>query len=349
MRAIAEDPSDLRAWRDDQAFCAAVLPRVSRTFSLSIEGLPDHLREAVRVTYLLCRIVDTIEDERNLDRDRRNAYFDAFGKALSAPDDADERTAPDFSALQDDGAGGELCRGAARVFGALRALPPQQQAPIRRRVLEMSSGMRAYASRADSEVFVISDLGDLERYCYFVAGTVGQLLTSLFVRAIQSTPHVSHRDLRLQAVNFGIGLQMINILKDVATDFERGISYLPTSLVTAHGVERSRLLADVSRAPVRRIVSDIALRARGHLLRAIDYTLAWPLPAGAPIRLFCTVPLSLGLLTLDEIQHDDEALRSGREPKIGREAVHAIVLRAAECAGNDSALRALFRDVTPAV
>jgi len=56
--------TDAAEWAtaDDRAFCQAALPRVSRTFALSIEGLPETLRDAVRAAYLLCRVVDTVED-----------------------------------------------------------------------------------------------------------------------------------------------------------------------------------------------------------------------------------------------------------------------------------------------
>jgi farnesyl-diphosphate farnesyltransferase len=68
--AVALDP--------DAAYCEAILPRVSRTFALSIEALPDGLREPVRVAYLLCRVLDTVEDEPRLGHAARQALFDAF-------------------------------------------------------------------------------------------------------------------------------------------------------------------------------------------------------------------------------------------------------------------------------
>src|SRR5512140_312162 len=57
---------------EDTAFCIAILPRVSRTFALSIEALPEPLRAAVRTAYLLCRVVDSIEDEASLPAAQRN-------------------------------------------------------------------------------------------------------------------------------------------------------------------------------------------------------------------------------------------------------------------------------------
>ena len=64
--------------REDRDVCSDLLRRVSRTFALSIELLPTELREAVCVAYLLCRIVDTIEDDPDAPQDLREVLFDAF-------------------------------------------------------------------------------------------------------------------------------------------------------------------------------------------------------------------------------------------------------------------------------
>src|SRR5437879_6584962 len=71
--------------QDDRGFCEAMLPRVSRTFALSIQALPSSLRDAVTVAYLLCRIVDTIEDDPKM-RGARAELFDAFDAALAGGD-----------------------------------------------------------------------------------------------------------------------------------------------------------------------------------------------------------------------------------------------------------------------
>ena len=62
----------------DWDFCTASLRKVSRTFSRSIEVLPGDLRKAVTCGYLLCRIVDAVEDNEAFtigDRDERYREF----------------------------------------------------------------------------------------------------------------------------------------------------------------------------------------------------------------------------------------------------------------------------------
>ncbi len=51
----------------DELYQRSILESVSRTFALTIPLLPPNLEKVVGNTYLLCRIVDTIEDASCMD------------------------------------------------------------------------------------------------------------------------------------------------------------------------------------------------------------------------------------------------------------------------------------------
>ncbi|HLY74755.1 MAG TPA: squalene/phytoene synthase family protein, partial [Planctomycetota bacterium] len=52
--------------------CWEILPAVSRSFAMVIRWLPRGLDDAVMISYLLCRIADTLEDSvRNVGEKRR--------------------------------------------------------------------------------------------------------------------------------------------------------------------------------------------------------------------------------------------------------------------------------------
>jgi len=330
----------------EQAFCVALLPEVSRTFALSIEALPGSLRDAVRTAYLLCRIVDTIEDEADLPMAVRGPLFDLFDDAMA--DDTGDILAFDAACathhLGGDGPDGQLCRGASNVFAIFRALSPTQREAIRPSVLEMSRGMREYAQRAADSggPLRLTDMDDLERYCYFVAGTVGELLTALFELAAGPLDADRLAAVRERAVSFGLGLQMVNIVKDVATDLERDVCFLPQSLAHARGLTLESLLEPKNRGLGLEIVHEVCERARLHLIRAQEYTLLWPVPAGVPVRLFCAVPLALALATLNEVEVSDDTLRRGRVPKISRETVAHVLTDARDAVRDNIGLDALF-------
>ena len=58
-----------------------VLRQVSRSFALTIPQLPPTLRREVTNAYLLCRIVDTIEDEESLSLDQKRFFFQDLSKS----------------------------------------------------------------------------------------------------------------------------------------------------------------------------------------------------------------------------------------------------------------------------
>ena len=331
----------------DTEFCSTILPRVSRTFALSIEALPEPLRAAVRSAYLLCRVVDSIEDEPTLTSSHRNELFDIFDRLLEDGSDAAElERACARASVGSTGPDGELCRASGSVFRAFRALPALQRAAIRPHVLEMSGGMRSYCARASR--LRLADLPDLERYCYFVAGTVGNLLTALFEDTVAGLSEELRRALRERAVSFGIGLQMVNVVKDVAADFgERGVCYLPLDLAGKHGLKIDRLLDPGMRSAGVEVICAVCARAREHLRRAEEYVELWPTEgsggqAGRSVRLFCVVPLALALATLRVVEQGDETLRAETEPKVSRTTVARVLAGATGAAASNRALAALL-------
>jgi len=336
-------------WNTDHSFCVRLLPKVSRTFALSIGALPAALREAVRVSYLLCRIVDSIEDEAKVSAEERNRLFDSFDHLIS-----DDLASPESfeilstrADLGSDEAYRELCCGAGAVFRVFRTLPEAQRNAIRPHVQEMARGMREFAHRADVHGRLrLADMEELERYCYFVAGTVGQLLTQLFEQAVPNLSDEARAGIRSRAVSFGLGLQLVNIVKDVHTDLERGDCYLPQDLADQKGVPLDALLDPAYRPRALSMVRAVCSEARKHLDRAQEYTLSWPPHEGAPVRLFCAVPLALALATLREVEEGSDALRPGVTPRVSRTLVGSVLREAREAVTDNDALATMFRHYT---
>ncbi len=334
-----EAPANLER---DRAFCNEMLPKVSRTFALSITALPAALRDTIRVAYLLCRIVDTVEDDGVIDSRTRDKLFDQFDALMS-----DDRLSPAAfeKACAACSLGGTakadhvLCVESSAVFRAFRALAPEHRAAVRPHVLEMSRGMREFTRRADAAGKLrLGDMAELERYCYFVAGTVGKLLTALFELTVPSMPAHARSEARARAVSFGLALQMVNIVKDVAEDFGRGDCFLPTELARAEGITLDELLAPEHRPAALGVVRAVCDRAREHLRRAKEYTLLWPIDEGADVRLFCTVPLALALATLHEVEAGHDTLVPGRTPKVSRGVVWQVFRDAKRATGDNLTL-----------
>ncbi len=187
--------------------CWAILPRVSRSFALVIRWLPRRLDDAVMVSYLLCRIADTIEDSlRPAAEKRRLLAGFAAGLDAGRPEVPLDGYPREYECL--------MAR-TGEVLECYRSLPASARAVIRARVEEMCSGMSRWCDRE------IRTLADQNEYCYCVAGLVGLMLTDLF----RAYGHLADRDaeqLRPLAVDFGLALQKVNVLRDLRADLLRG-------------------------------------------------------------------------------------------------------------------------------
>ena len=328
---------------EDWAFCQSSLERVSRTFSRPIEMLSGDLQRAVTVGYLLCRIADTIEDDATLDAAMRERLLSGFLKALRTGV-ADPACEAQYRTQAGASADAELTCEHARVLRVYAALPASMRQAIQPWVEEMSRGMMLYSVRPANvgDLTATHTQADLERYCYFVAGTVGHMLTDLFIAELGDTAGASVREaLKRHAESFGVGLQFVNILKDVTDDWGRARSFIPVELCGAVGLDLKDLLNPSLRHLAHAAVAPLFVRARVLLEDALEYTLALPTEAEA-IRLFCLLPLWMAARSLVVADGNDAMFTAGAPVKITRSEVEDLIMWCAEHVGDDNALRAEF-------
>lgn len=323
----------------DVVYQDQILPDVSRTFALTIPQLPAALRTAVTNAYLLCRIADTIEDEPALSPLQTHAFLQRFVAALAGRGDAPtlvrdlatsltERTLP---------AERDLASNMQRVFSVTAALSEPQRAAIHRCVELMCYGMPRFQETAS--LHGLPRMTDLDDYCYYVAGVVGEMLTDLFC---DYSPVIARRRAGLQglAVSFAQGLQLTNILKDVWEDRSHGACWLPQEIFSPHGVELARLSPASCDPRFAAGLHELVAVAHAHLRNALDYTLLMP-AREAGIRRFCLWAIGLAVLTLQKINHNP-AFTAGAQVKVSRKAVALTRLLTDLGRRNDWVLRRLF-------
>ena len=107
------------------------------------------------------------------------------------------------------------------------------------------------------------DWPSLKRYCDRVAGAVGVL--SLHVFGFRDPAAVGH------AEDLGVAMQVVNIMRDVQEDAQRGRIYLPADDMAAHGVDEADVLGDRMTPGAAALMQQQADRAReyfagGHML-----------------------------------------------------------------------------------
>ena len=327
------------SWRSDDDFQSGMLQRVSRTFALTIPELPAVLCRVVPNAYLLCRIVDTIEDEPSLSGAKKNYFCQQFLRVLNVPQSAEafSRQLGGLLSGQTAPAEHELIRQIPRVIRITRSFSELQREALQRCVRTMAKGMGQFQLRGEKQG--LQSLEDLDRYCYYVAGVVGQMLTRLFCL---HSPEIAkkHDALMALAASFGQGLQMTNILKDVWEDYEHGACWLPRQVFAEENFDLHELTTAQNRQGFERGVRCLVGIAHGHLKNAISYSLLIP-KQETGIRNFCLWAIGLALLTLRKINRHPH-YTDGNQVKISRLSVKGTILATRLTGQNDRLLKLLF-------
>lgn len=180
--------------------CVAVLRRHSRSFTLASRLLPQGKRDEAAIVYAWCRRADDAIDQA---RDE-------------VPAVALRRLRRELDALHSGEASGDP------VLAAFAQVVQARRIPLRY-PQELLSGMQM-----DVEGVEYQSLEQLLGYCYRVASTVGLMMCHVM--------GVSQPAALRPAAHLGLAMQLTNICRDVAEDWQLGRLYLPADLLQRHGV-----------------------------------------------------------------------------------------------------------------
>ncbi len=247
------------------------LDQVSRSFAFCIVCLEEDLRFWVSISYLICRILDTVEDAPWSDQNLKLHAFEEFQDFMRLPPSANRVSVWVHSFPREiPKSEQDLLNDALLIFEDFHGLAPGAQSKIRRGVLNMSRGM-VYFSRSDRSR--LKNMAEVNQYCFFVAGVVGEVLTDL---QAEKLPFLNTENIYLLSHHFGIFLQKINLLKDQFGDEKEGRFLVPS---------RPQLLISLAR----------------NAKYSLEYIQSIPVQASG-YRLFCSWSFFLGVYSLDWIQ-----------------------------------------------
>lgn len=298
------------------AFVTHHLKGVSRTYALLIPMLPAGFSDAVGLAYLLMRIVDTIEDAPTMPDELRRTCLRELDGILLRGEAASPPSLP--KRLGELAAERELMTQSPDVLRRIAALDPQYAASARMCARQMIAGVQEMMDRAATRSMpypAIQDAAEMRRYCYFVAGVVGEMLCEMMAHLLRQPGLLKLREL---AVELGIGLQLVNILKDALKDSMHGRRYLPCTIE-----------GQVSPREVYRLA---LAEARKSLQIGTEFVLALPATAWQ-LRSFCGLPIAWGAMTLARAEQDESTA------KVGRGAIMASIERFTALARDDDGLR----------
>ncbi|MEE9411947.1 MAG: phytoene/squalene synthase family protein [Methylococcales bacterium] len=321
-------------------FQSAMLLGVSRTFALTIPQLPKQLHYTVGNAYLLCRAVDTIEDEPALTNAQRLQFCNQFVEVVRGQQSAESLSSELLPLLSKSTIPAEhqLIRELAQVIAITHSFPDAQYQALLTCVNTMAHGMPLFQ---ESEIkHGLPTQHDFDQYCYYVAGCVGEMLTQLFCD--YSAEINQHRDeMHRLSVSFGQGLQMTNILKDIWDDHQRGVCWLPQDVFQQCGYDLTQLSPDNNTTAFQHGLSYLVSQAYQHLVNALDYTLLIPAHEQG-IRKFCLWALGMALLTLQKI-HKHLDFQASQQVKISRRQVKTTIALSSITVSNNTLLKLLFK------
>ena len=214
------------------AYCLRVAKRSRSSFLPAMRLLPHEKRRALLAVYAFSRACDDVADEAGLEPGERPRRFADLRQLLH-----------DAYAGRTESSLGVALADAVRRHG----IPKEHFAQL------------ILGCESDGAVSRYESFSDLRTYCYRVASTVGLIGLEIF----------GYEDpvARELGEDLGIGMQLVNILRDVKEDAARGRIYLPLQELREHGVAEEEVLKGKMTDAFRRFLAMHAARAREFLDR----------------------------------------------------------------------------------
>ncbi|RJV01743.1 MAG: phytoene/squalene synthase family protein [Candidatus Poseidoniales archaeon] len=218
--------------------CQQICKNASTTFFSSFSALDYDKRRAVHAVYALCRWVDDIvdgDDEPNVivteqllqqSKERDLLLRDIHsGREPSNDEEVHMQRLMALVSIRNNlirASEGKILEDDEPIFIALQDVFNKYS--IRLQDFEtVIEGM-------EDDLFPVmcNTWDELRSYCYKVASAVGLILIEIY--------GYEDRAARLHAIDLGIQMQLINVLRDVSEDYERGRVYLPKDVLAEHNI-----------------------------------------------------------------------------------------------------------------
>ena len=318
-------------------FCEQMLCKVSRSFAMVIQQLPEHLRTSVCVFYLVLRGLDTVEDDMEAFKDNNTEklrLLHSFHAFLDLPD----------WRMTGVGEGDEkyLLENFFHVNAVFQELHATDRAVIADVCRRMGDGMADFSGKDLREGTPTIEAYNL--YCHYVAGLVGEGLSQLFSAHGDEDASVA-ADLVLSD-DMGRFLQKTNIIRDYLEDLVDGRAFWPKeiwSLYSRHLRDLRDMISSPAPGEEGRIARDDALACLNHhvadALSLAPSCLRYMQRLRHPdVFKFCAIPQVMAIATLDRLVNNADVftgvlkIRKGQALLLMTQAgsmqsVYAIFLR----------------------
>jgi farnesyl-diphosphate farnesyltransferase len=282
----------------------SLLKGVSRSFYLSIRWLPQGIQAPVAVGYLLARATDTVADTTQLPYSDRLQGLQRMAQAITSLGDL----AHDLARWSQDIASWihltphpeeqTLLRLWPICLQCLSGLPLADQEHVRAVLHTIVQGQMDDLERSSPDARPIDSQAELDHYTWQVAGSVGEFWTRVCEQHDPNYARLASAEMLDLGRSFGMGLQLLNILRDSGADLRSGRCYWPQARLAELGLTPQALVIAAQQGH--------SLKALGPLWQAYMDTCQGQLQAGLQyalavrplrLRLACALPALLGIRT----------------------------------------------------
>jgi farnesyl-diphosphate farnesyltransferase len=315
-----------------------LLRGVSRSFYLSIRVLPAPLRRPIAVAYLLARATDTIADTAVLSADERLAKLSLLASAIQAGSTVGiGELASFFSALQTDAAERALINALPYCFEWMHQLDSADRSDVREVLRHITRGQVLDVERfaKGGPLHALETQAQLHEYTYLVAGCVGEFWTELGFRHLRNFARQQKETMRGLGREYGMGLQLVNILRDLHADLAAGRCYFAASELAAAGLTP----VELSNAPqaFTPIWDDWLALAQRRMTSGLQYADA---VNSRRVRVASALPALIGVRTLALLKARGPRA-SAEKLKVPRAQVRSILARLALTLGSRETITAM--------
>jgi farnesyl-diphosphate farnesyltransferase len=224
-------------------------------------------------------------------------------------------------------------------------IPAEPRASIARWALEMAHGMEQVINPHQADFFFTRDgvrlpakEDDYDRYCYYVAGTVGHMITELAINHYGLQGEIAER-LPVNSEASGRALQKTNIIKDFAKDLQRGACFLPDEWLQQADYT-PLTLSGAPDAWIEKVIANVLVEFDN----SVEYVLDLPHSA-AGFRQASLLMMLPGYQTLlVAAKNQDRLFTPAHNIKISRRTMAKCMLDARRIVKNDEAILAYSRN-----
>lgn len=194
---------------DDITSNIELLDLQSRSFAIPLKRLDDALKIPIICQYNINKLFDIIEDNECMSISDKVAYMDELWESIKEKkiNTVFLQKILDYCSAETD-----FFRYYPQVICLYQQLTQEEQALGLEACRITKSGMQKYLQK---KIMTISDVND---YCYYVAGVVGEYLTNLFFYLYDKTGSAKQSEFLELSILFGGFLQKINNIRDYYED-----------------------------------------------------------------------------------------------------------------------------------